>query len=81
MVLTKTVSIDRNGRVTIPVEVREALGHSDLLLTYENGRIILDSRSSLLEQLYQAVGEPPEEGLVSDELIAERRAEAEREAE
>ncbi len=78
-----TLRISQNGRISIPKEVRQELDLEDgdeLLATVEGKRLIIESEAALLERLYQTVGKPTEDQLVSDELIAERRAEARHEA-
>lgn len=75
--------LGQNGRMVIPAELRHSLElkeGDELLVTVEGKRLVLETEAALLERLYQTVGEPPESELVSDELIRERREEAEREA-
>lgn len=82
--MTTTIKLGQNGRMIIPAELRHGLNlkeGDELLVTLDNKRLILETEEALLERLYQAVGEPPEGELVSEELLRERREEARREAE
>jgi len=68
------------GRVVMPAEIRRALGLNDgdaVLWELQNGVAQVTSRNAQLRQvqgLVKALGNPDE--CWSDELIAERRAEA-----
>ncbi len=77
------LKLGQNGRMIIPVELRHNLDlkeGDELLVTVEGKRLVLETEAALLERLYATVGEPPEGELVSNELIRERREEAERES-
>jgi AbrB family looped-hinge helix DNA binding protein len=77
-----SLRIGKNGRIVIPANLREVLGLSEndpVVATLEGKRIILETEEALLERLYQMVGPAPEGELVSEELIRERREEAQRE--
>jgi AbrB family looped-hinge helix DNA binding protein len=77
-----SLRIGKNGRIVIPANFREALGLSEndpVVAMLEGKRIILETEEALLERLYQEVGPAPEGELVSEELIRERREEAQRE--
>ena len=77
-----SLRISQNGRISIPKEMRQELALEDgdeLLVTLEGKRLVLESEAALLERLYETVGTLPEDKLVSEELLTERRAEAERE--
>ena len=75
----QTVRFDRQGRVRIPLDFRQALGveeGTELVSWLEEGRLVMEPRQALLERLkarYRDV-----EGSLAEELIKERRAEAER---
>lgn len=80
------VVVNRDGRVLIPAQVRRDL-HLDpgstLVLSVEDGRIVMESRAQLMDRIRREVaetwtGDPATS--VADELIAERRAEAAAEA-
>ena len=76
----QTVRFDRQGRVRIPLDFRQALGVEEgmeLVSWLEDGRLVMEPRQVLLERLkarYRDI-----EDSLADELIEERRAEAERE--
>ena len=77
-----SLRISQNGRISIPKEMRQELLLEDgdeLLVTLEGKRLVLESEAALLERLYETVGTPPEAKLVSEELLTERRDEAEHE--
>jgi AbrB family looped-hinge helix DNA binding protein len=77
------VVLSANGRIVIPAPIREQMGFSPgdtLLMEVENGVLRVESFDARLAQiqdeLLQLAGP---ERMLSDELIAERRAEAWRE--
>lgn len=76
------VTVNRDGRVLIPAHVRRDLGlaaGSTLLLSVENGRVVLESREQLVARMRREIAESWQgdpQASVADELIAERRAEA-----
>jgi AbrB family looped-hinge helix DNA binding protein len=77
------VKLGQNGRMIIPAEVRHTLGlreGDELLLSIGDKRLVLETEEALLERLYQTVGEPPVDELVSEELLRERREEAKQES-
>jgi antitoxin PrlF len=81
--MSTILKLGQNGRMIIPAELRHSLDlkeGDELLVTIEGKRLVLETEAALLERLYTTVGEPPEDELVSDELIRERREEAQREA-
>jgi AbrB family looped-hinge helix DNA binding protein len=82
-VMGTILKLGQNGRMIIPAELRHSLDlkeGDELLVTIEGKRLVLETEAALLERLYATVGEPAEGELVSDELIRERREEAQREA-
>jgi AbrB family looped-hinge helix DNA binding protein len=81
--MSTILKLGQNGRMIIPAELRHNLElkeGDELLVTVEGKRLVLETEAALLERLYATVGEPLEGELISDELIRERREEAEREA-
>lgn len=81
------LTASRDGRVTIPAQMRRAAGlepGSRLVLYVEDGRVVIEERDHLLERIQrEAIDAANEAGLPGsavDELIADRRAEAAREA-
>ena len=79
-----TMRVGRKGRAVIPQEVREALGihEGDTLLVYvEDGRAVLETWDAAERELFAVVDRVAAGRSLSEELIAERRAEARREAE
>ncbi len=83
MVDTVTVKMGENGRVVLPVSYRRALGlepGSELLLSLENGEVRMTTRAASIERAQAFIrSRIPEGRLLSEELSAERRAEAARE--
>jgi AbrB family looped-hinge helix DNA binding protein len=79
-----TVTVGPDGRILVPVELRRTLGlqpGTRLVARVEDDRLVLERREVVLRRLqaqFEAI--PPGVSLV-DELIADRRREAEREAE
>lgn len=79
------VRIGTQGRIVLPREIRDALGAEEgatYVARVEDGRLVLESRAAILARMQERWRDaaPPGVSLV-DELIAERRAEAAREAE
>lgn len=76
--------IGPQGRVVIPADMRRELEiepGETLMAHVESRRLVLERRSEILERLRDEVrGAGAPAGSVVDELIAERRAEARREA-
>ncbi|MBN9756035.1 hypothetical protein Ae406Ps2_0782c [Pseudonocardia sp. Ae406_Ps2] len=79
------MTMNRDGRVLIPKQVRQELGldpGSTLVLSVEDGRVILESRDQLMARIRRDVaaawqGAPTRS--VAAELLADRRAEADAE--
>lgn len=78
------VVVGRKGRVVVPAAIRHELGigeGSELMARVEDGGIVLEPRSAAIGRLQALVAAAVPEGVgLADELIAERRAEARREA-
>lgn len=76
---TRAVAIGEKGRVVIPAEVRAVLGVSpgdEVLFVVEEGEVRLTTRREVVRRLRGAFRAPDGRSL-TDELLAERRAEAE----
>jgi len=78
---------NRDGRVTIPAQMRRAAGlepGNRLVVYVEHGRVVIEERDHLLARVQreaiEAAAAADQSDSVVDELIAERRAEAAREA-
>jgi AbrB family looped-hinge helix DNA binding protein len=76
--------IGPQGRVVIPAQLRRELGiepGETLMARVESHRLVLERRDEILRRLRSELRDArPESGGVVEELIAERRAEARREA-
>lgn len=81
MSVTSTVLVGPKGRVVIPAEIRRELGiteGSELVALVEGEAVVLVPRSAIksrLRSMFAGV-----EGSMREELVAERRVEAERES-
>ena len=81
MSVTSVVSVGPKGRVVIPAEIRHALGigeGSELVALIEGEAVVLVPRSAIksrLRSIFAGV-----DTSMRDELIADRRAEASRDA-
>jgi len=74
-----TVVIGRQGRLVIPVEVRNALGLSSgdrLHLRVSGDRIVLERPEHAVSELRRLGAKVPRARSLVDELLAERRAAA-----
>jgi AbrB family transcriptional regulator, stage V sporulation protein T len=81
-----TAKVDSAGRVLIPAELRHQLGIRPggtlSMIPGTSGRLVLEPRASVVkeaQEYFRSLG--PTHEVWSDELIAERRREARREAE
>jgi AbrB family looped-hinge helix DNA binding protein len=75
-----SIRIDRQGRALIPKPMREALGlgaGGEAVAWLEDGRLVVEPRDVLLRRLKRRYRKVV--GSMSEELIRERRREAERE--
>jgi len=78
------IHVGPQGRVVIPAAVREALaiGPGDTLVgRIEDGQLVLEKREHILAKWKAEFAKIPRDVSLVDELIAERRAEARKEAE
>jgi AbrB family looped-hinge helix DNA binding protein len=78
-----TTKVTQGGRIVIPAEMRKQLGieiGEDLNLQLENDSLRVTTRQAALRRIQQKLRELAPEGLsLVDELIADRRREAENE--
>ncbi|BBG02274.1 MULTISPECIES: AbrB/MazE/SpoVT family DNA-binding domain-containing protein [Pseudonocardia] len=76
------VVVNQDGRILIPAQIRRDLrmtAGSTLLLSVEDGRVVLETREQLIARMRQEIAESwtgDPDTSPADELIAERRAEA-----
>jgi AbrB family looped-hinge helix DNA binding protein len=83
-----SLAMSENGRILIPAELREKLGFkpkSPIYIEIKDGSLVLTSatqrsaqRRAYFDNLFKELGVDPNISL-SDELIADRRAEAAKE--
>lgn len=77
--------INQNGRIVIPAAIREELGIAPgdtLLLDVDDGILRIESYPARIRRIQREIAPYARPGiLASDELIAERKAEARREEE
>jgi AbrB family looped-hinge helix DNA binding protein len=78
-----SVKLGEGGRVVIPAEFRKALGidvGDELILHMENGTIVLLTRKQAIHYVQEQMAKYKVTGRqLSEEIIAERRKEAENE--
>lgn len=76
------LSVGRQGRIVIPAALRRQLAiqpGSRLLARVEDGRLVMETKKQLWQSIHAACDVIPDSASLSDELIAERRAQAEKE--
>jgi AbrB family looped-hinge helix DNA binding protein len=81
---TGSVRVGPQGRIVIPAHIRQALDiHPGeiLIARVDDGRLVLETREHILARVQSWFAQVPREVSLVDELIAERREEARREAE
>jgi len=81
--ISNTVQLGAQGRVVIPATLRKALHleKGDRLIARKVGNsLVLEHREAVEKRLMDRFNHIPREISLVDELITERRAEAEREA-
>lgn len=82
--LDDRVTLNENGRIVIPAAIRKALQiktGDELLLHVEDGELRVTTRMQSIRRAQELVRQYVPEGIsLADELIAERRTEAKREA-
>ena len=78
-----TVTVGPDGRILVPVELRRTLGlqpGTRLVARIKDERLILERRDVILRRLQERFAVIPPGVSLVEELLAERRHEAEREA-
>jgi AbrB family looped-hinge helix DNA binding protein len=78
------LKVGPQGRLVVPVEVRRELGiepGTDLVTRVSDGQWILETRENVERRLHARLAKAAPGRLVSEELIADRRLEAEAERE
>ncbi len=77
--------LNDNGRIVIPVVIRQRLGlkpGDTLLLRIDGDVLVLESHQARIRRVQESLSRLiPSDRVLSDELIAERRADAKREME
>lgn len=76
------LEVDQQGSMVIPAELREKLGievGTKLIARVEGDRLVLTNPQAVLDKLKDLFAHIPPHISLADELIAERRVEAERE--
>lgn len=74
--------VGKAGKFVIPADMLAALGFSEgeqLVARNENGRLVIETREQVKQRLQARFAHLPKEKSLSEELIQERRAAAERE--
>ncbi len=82
MIAETRLEVDEQGSIVIPAELREKLGievGTKLIARVEDDRLVLTNPKTILNKLQDLFAHIPSHISLADELIAERRAEAERE--
>jgi len=77
-----SLRLGRQGRLVIPAELRRKLGLNDgdeLVARDEDGRLVIEPRSAVLTRIRRRLRTLPTEVSLVDDLLAERRREAQRE--
>jgi AbrB family looped-hinge helix DNA binding protein len=77
-----TTKVGPDGRILVPVELRRELGlkaGDPIVARAEDGRLVIESRDAVVRRLQSSFDVVPHSVSLVDELVADRRAEAERE--
>ncbi|MGK2964441.1 MAG: AbrB/MazE/SpoVT family DNA-binding domain-containing protein, partial [Tepidiformaceae bacterium] len=75
--------VGKQGRIVVPSEIRKEMGLADgdvLIARLRDGRVVLEREQALLERARRSFAHLPSERSLVDELLAERQAEAARDA-
>lgn len=78
-----SVQVGPQGRIVIPAHMRRALGigpGEELLIRAEDGKLVLEKREQVLKRVQSWFAQVLPDASMADELIAERREEARKEA-
>lgn len=78
------VNVGRQGRLVIPAALRRSLGlgEGDILIArQEQDRLILEKPDAIKQRLRERFAKVPADRQLVDELLAERRLEAQQEGE
>ncbi|HIE41573.1 MAG TPA: AbrB/MazE/SpoVT family DNA-binding domain-containing protein [Candidatus Aenigmarchaeota archaeon] len=84
IISSNEVLLSAQGRVVIPVALRKALDLKPgerLIARKEGESLVLERRETIEKRLWEMYSHVPKEVSLADELIAERRAEAQHEDE
>jgi AbrB family looped-hinge helix DNA binding protein len=82
--MATNVTVGPQGRIVIPAELRKELGITrgeKLVARAQDGQLILERQQAILERIQRLFDHIPRDVSLVDELIAERRAQAQRENE
>ncbi len=77
-----SVRVGRQGRLVIPAEIRKRLGVKEgdrLFMRLQGESLVLETREAVLARIEGWFDDVPRDVSLVDELLAERRAEVERE--
>ncbi|CAA9337317.1 MAG: hypothetical protein AVDCRST_MAG93-6465 [uncultured Chloroflexia bacterium] len=80
--IVAAVKLGKQGRLVVPAPLRQELGlemGDELVARVEEGRLIFETRAAVVKRLHDRF--KGVKGSLADELLAERREEAAREAE
>ncbi|MGI9119505.1 MAG: AbrB/MazE/SpoVT family DNA-binding domain-containing protein [Acidimicrobiales bacterium] len=83
MAHSQTVTVSGQGRIVLPAPIRHALGFEpgvELLARVEGDHLVLERREAAVARLRARFANVRTDPSVVDELVAERREEARREA-
>lgn len=78
------VNVGRQGRLVIPAALRRSLGLGEgdtLIARQEQDRLILEKPDAIKQRLRERFAKVPADRQLVDELLAERRLEAQQEGE
>lgn len=82
--ITQTeVQLGPQGRLVIPATLRRSLGFEtgdNLIIRLDEGRLILEKAETIKQRLKNRFAQLPDRTHLADELLAERREAAKREA-